>query len=126
MANQILPDALQRAGLQWVGFEFERQQVAEQTNLRRFLRHFGADPVTLCSIFNDLEQNEKKTIDPQRFLMTLYWFKSHAREANISAMFKYDEKTVLKVIWEYAEKIRSLKAQKVRSIHNKNAEKRMI
>lgn len=45
-------------GLQSVGFDPIRQNRCHETNIQRFLAHFGASPETLLAIFSDLQTTQ--------------------------------------------------------------------
>lgn len=114
---------IERTGLEWAGWHpVEQKRVSSRTRLERFTCHYGVDARTARAIFIDLQTTniaEAKidTIDPLKLFMTFYWMQTASRERNTSGKFKVDESTARGYVWEYASKIRALKAEKVSSIY---------
>jgi hypothetical protein len=107
-------------GLEIVGFCPRRQNVCLKTKLERFRAHFGVSPETHQAIYVDLQTTEIATAripapDAFYFLMAFHWLKVYPTEAQSSAIFKCDDKTVRGEVWKYVRAIQALKGQKVRA-----------
>lgn len=94
----VTPEEWLVLGLQTVGFGPNRQNRSEETNLERFVSHFGANPETCCAIFSDLQTTqieEALVAKPSivHFLMAMFWLKTYPSEPTTAATFKVDEKT---------------------------------
>ena len=86
-------------GLEIVGFCPGCQNVCLKTKLERFRAHFGVSPETHHAIYIDLQTMEIATAripapDAFYFLMAFHWLKVYPTEAQSSAIFKCDDKTV--------------------------------
>jgi hypothetical protein len=108
-------------GLQSVGFGPTRQNRLHDTNMERFLAHFGASPESLCAIFLDLQTTHieaARIAKPSiaHFLMAMHWLKTYPSDAVIAGTFKVDEKTARTQVWKYILAIQALKEQKVIAI----------
>ena len=102
----VTPEEWLVIGLQSVGFDPIRQIRGHETNIERFLAHFGASPETLCAIFSDLQTTQieaARIAKPSilHFLMTMYWLKTYSSETVMAATFKVDEKTARTQVWKY-------------------------
>jgi hypothetical protein len=89
-----------------VGFPLIRQSVTHETQMRRFMAHFGTCPVTCAAIFADLQTTPNATArlakpDITYFFMALHWLKTYGTEAQIAGTFKFDEKTVRNSVKKY-------------------------
>jgi hypothetical protein len=105
-------------GQELVGFPLDRQSVKHETQMRRFMAHFGTCPVTCAAIFADLQTTANATArlakpDITYFFMALNWLKTYGTEPQIAGTFKFDEKTVRKWVEKYVKAIQALKDQKV-------------
>ena len=114
----VTPEEWLVIGLQSVGFDPIRQNRCHETNIERFLAHFGASPETLCAIFPDLQMTQieaARIAKPSilHFLMTMYCLKTYSSEPMMAATFKVDEKTARTQVWKYVLVIQALKEQKV-------------
>jgi hypothetical protein len=77
-------------------------------------------PETHQAIYVDLQTTEIATAripapDAFYFLMAFHWLKVYPTEAQSSAIFKCDDKTVRGEVWKYVRAIQALKGQKVRA-----------
>jgi hypothetical protein len=110
-------------GLRLVGFNIQRvQNVSLGKNLRRFLAHYGSNPIVYAKIWEDLQVTQcldalidSRTIDLALFLMTFRFLKCYPTEAELAATFRVCERTVRKWCRYYGCKIQALKEVKVSS-----------
>jgi hypothetical protein len=114
----ITPKEWLELGLQSVGFGPTRQNRLQETNIERFVSHFGASPESHSAIFADLQTTQIEAawiVKPYilHFLMAMYWLKTYPSESVIAGTFKVDEKTVRTQVWTYVLAIQALKEQKV-------------
>ena len=110
---------IKRTGLEWAGWHpTEQIRVSKSTNKARFTGHYGIDARTAGAIFIDLQTTdivEAKIhqVDPLKTFIMLYWMQTSSREHDMSAKFKFNESTARGYVWDYAGRIRALKAKKV-------------
>ena len=114
----VTPKEWVELGLQSVGFGPIRQNRLQETNVERFVAHFGASPESHSAMFSDLQTTEIKAARIAKpyilhFLMAMYWLKTYASESVMAGTFKVDEKTARTQVWKYVLAIQALKEQKV-------------
>jgi hypothetical protein len=118
MLLAITPEEWLVLGLQTVGFDPIRQNGRHETNIERYVSHFGASPQSHSAIFSDLQTTQNKAAQITKpsvlpFLMAMYWLKTYQSESVMAGTFKVDEKTVRTYVWKYVLAIQALKEQKV-------------
>jgi hypothetical protein len=111
------PAEILQLGLQVVGISMVGRH---ETNMERFMAHFGTSPESCSAIFVDLQTTQNATAriakpDILYFFVALNWLKTYRTEAQTAGTFKLDEKTVRKYVWNYVWAIQALKDQKVRA-----------
>ena len=110
----ILAPELLRESLILVGFGIERQNVREEENVERFREHFGAPPVALAALLNDLRE-KYDGIKVKDALMSMNWLKGYDLERVLSARWGYgDLKFIRETVKEYAAKIQSLEVDVIK------------
>jgi hypothetical protein len=93
-------------------------KMVAETNIERYVSHFGASPQSHSAIFSDLQTTQIKAAQITKpsvlpFLMAMYWLKTYQSESVMAGTFKVDEKTVRTYVWKYVLAIQALKEQKV-------------
>ncbi|MEL7338942.1 MAG: hypothetical protein AAGM67_00545, partial [Bacteroidota bacterium] len=102
---------------------YSNQQVARakvQTNTKRFVKKFGADPVVCVRIWEDLQVTHvqdarvpKEDLRVIFFLMALNHIRKYPTEDDLEADFKLSAKTCRKWLRYYLQKIQALKEVKI-------------
>jgi len=105
-------------GLVEANFRSRRQKVRHETNMDRFLAHYGGHPESMEEIFVDLQTTEIATARINKpnvlhFLMAFNWLRTYGTEEVNSGRFQLDEKTVRTHVWRYVHAIAALKGKKV-------------
>ena len=117
----LTPDQFLRKGLQLVGYSRRRQRrVCRATNLMRFRKHYGSNPIVYAQIWEDMQTTDipEARIDarrhcPDSFLMAIHFLARYATDEEQSAIFKLCDRTIRDWKWFYAKKVQALKGQKV-------------
>lgn len=109
----VASDLLQEA-LILVGFGIERQKVRESENIARFQEHFGAPPVAVANLLNDLRQKHDG-VKVKDALMSMNWLKVYDTERVLSARWGYgDLQGMREKVKDYVMKIQSLEADMIK------------
>ena len=96
-------------GLQIVGFEIGRQDVAEELLMKRFRSHFGIGPKAIIAILKDMTD-----IDLEKLLMTLCWFKLYETEHVMAGRWGHCEEFCRRTVKDIALKVQQLKSKKIK------------
>lgn len=117
----VTPEEWLELGLQSVGFGPIRQNRLQETNVQRFVAHYGASPESHRAMFSDLQTTQIKTAHIAKpyilhFLMAMFWLKNYPTESVMAGTFKVDEKTIRTQVWKYVLAIQALKEQKVNAV----------
>mgnify|MGYP000072153520 CR=1 FL=1 len=94
------------------------------TNKRRFKAHFGADPVVLLKIWNDLHttanlpaghdpSDANKLLSAKGLLQAMHFLKSYKTELEREALFDESPKAIRNDCWYHLERLQALKADKI-------------
>jgi len=117
-------------GLRLVAFSDDRinnvkgNPVISKTNMRRFKAHFGADPIVLLTIWNDLHTtaNLPANHDPadtntrlsvKGLLQAMHFLYSYKTEIEREAIFDEPPKIFRKECWYHLERVQALKSEKI-------------
>jgi hypothetical protein len=117
----ILPGNVMYRGLKLVGYRRSRiKRATDAENTRRFRAHFGINPATACTIYEDLQNSEIEEVRMEgsdaavKFLLiALNFLRKYPHEDDLEARFDYSSGWLRKKIWEVVEKIKSLKHEKI-------------
>ena len=96
-------------GLQIVGFEIGRQDVAEELRMKRFRSHFGIGPKAIIAILKDTTD-----IDLEKLLMTLCWLKLYETEHVMAGRWGHCEEFCRRTVKDIALKVQRLKSKKIK------------
>jgi hypothetical protein len=79
-----------------------------QTNVHRFNLMFGVQPVTACSIYEDLQKTDlenahldsanEKTLE--YFLITLYYLRKYPTADDLESIFDYSPRWISRKVWD--------------------------
>jgi DDE superfamily endonuclease len=116
----IHPDKLMTIGLT-VFYNLNRLLRSRcATNVKRFIKKFGAHPIVCLQIWEDLQTThhedarvDKEKLNPRFFLMALHHLKKYPTEDDRESEWDVSPKTSREWIWFYLEKIQALKKQKI-------------
>jgi hypothetical protein len=121
MVVEVTEPLMLDVGLGAAGFTLRQiENASEETNRNRFCSHYGADTVSCCSIFRDIQIKDigdAKIHNPNvtHFLMAMYWLKRYQTETNMSGKFGLHNDTIRKWCLKYTVAIQSLISYKVSS-----------
>ena len=91
------------------------------TNISRFNIKFGIQPVTACTVYEDLQ---KTNIDASRidspddttlkhFLMSLYYLRKYPTEDEMESTLDFSPRYISRIVWKFVHRIQAMKAQKI-------------
>jgi hypothetical protein len=117
----VTMDAMLDRGLQ-LFFTKERIVKAKKgTNIDRFVKKFGVDPVTACKLY---EWMQRTKVDDARIagspkdlkscLMSLHFLRKYPTESDMESLFDYSPKYVSGLVWKFVTKICALKEEVIR------------
>lgn len=89
-----------------------------KTNVQRFKDHYGANPVVVATIWEDLQTTNIPraritVLKFEAFLEALNFLYRYKRESEREAQFDKSPKTIRKWSWYYLMKVQALKASKI-------------
>lgn len=116
------PSELTYRGLRLVNYTKKRlRKGKKKKNIERFKGHFGASPALIAQLWEDLQTTtvedahvSPELLDIDDFLMALHSLKRYPTELEREAIFDINEKTGRERVWFWVEKVRALKAEKIR------------
>ena len=91
------------------------------TNIRRFGLKFGIQPVTACTLYEDLQ---KTSVDASRidnpddtslkhFLISLYFLRKYPTEDEMESTLDFAPRYISGVVWKFVYRIQAMKAEKI-------------
>ena len=104
--------ALLHRGLDWIGFK-RKGSMKQRILIKRFKSMFGESPAAITKLFIDCKAKKEKFSEKYAF-MTLQWLKTYALEVDLAGRYKCCERTVEKMVKEYARLFKSFKGSKIR------------
>ena len=117
----VSPDELMSIGLGIFYNERRIRRARKATNIKRFRKHFGADPLVCVLIWEDLQTTTveaarvpSEKLDPKYFLMAMNHLRKYPTEEEREGPWDVSPKTGREWVWFYLEKIQALKAQKIK------------
>jgi hypothetical protein len=117
----INPSRMTEIGLRVFYNKQKVRKSSKDTNVKRFLKCYGADPFTVCSIWEDFQLIEDEDIhvpqqflNPRCFLMSLHFLMRYPTEHEKEIIWKRTPKTTREWIWYFLKRIQSLKKYKIR------------
>jgi hypothetical protein len=114
-------DEILKIGLKLVGYKRRRiRRCKKDTNVDRFVEHYGAIPAIYACIWEDLQTTgvqearvPDEDLNVQYFLMAAHHLKRYPTEGEREAIFDISKKWGRDKVWFFVEKIQALKAQKI-------------
>ena len=121
MTQIVTADEMMNTGLLYARFTKARiDRCKRDTNVKRFVSHFGSIPEVVVLIFEDLQLTDidEARLDPKDvnlkfFLMALHFLKCYPTENEREAMFDISPKWGREKVWLYVQKIQALKAEAI-------------
>jgi hypothetical protein len=90
-----------RKGLRYIKYSNkEIKRVCDRTNNERFVQHYGFPSETVAAILND-----NPSIDPKKFFMTLYWWKTYEKEKQMESRWKWHPETIRDICYSVCEQL---------------------
>ena len=100
-------------GLNLLGFTDQMiARTGRATNMSRFRDGFYTDPSIVAILFNDLKEIDDK-INPKYLMLALHYLRKYPTKHALAVFLGSTEKTALKWVHIYVNKIQGLKANKV-------------
>jgi DDE superfamily endonuclease len=116
----IRPDEMMMIGLQVFYSDSRIRRSRRSTNVYRFMKKFGPDPVVAVQIWEDLQTTdddcafvEDKYLNPRYFLMALNHLRKYPTEDDRESQWDISPKTGRQWVWFYCRKIQALKLTKI-------------
>ena len=115
-------DEVLKQGLLLAGVDLKSQsRVRDATSIKQFKAIYGTDPSVCAQIFNDLQTTtiteakiDASSVPLPGFFVALHFLKRYQTEEEQSIFFKMSRNTVRKWKWFFVNRIRALKADKIR------------
>ncbi len=111
------PDDILKIGLKLVHYTNKRiKRSRKSRNIERFKSHFGAVPVVVANIFDDLQLTGKLPEDKRNvnhLLMAMHTLKCYPLNDEREALFDINRNDAAKISWYFIERIRALKEEKI-------------
>jgi hypothetical protein len=115
-------DEILTIGLQLMKYSEKKINKWKRTRkLDQFNFHYGSFPIVVATIWEDLQTTsiDEAHVPPNKlninyFLMAMHFLKMYPKEMQKESIWSLDRQTCRDWIWFYVEKIRALKAEKIK------------
>jgi hypothetical protein len=111
------PDNILKIGLKLVHYINKRiKRSRKSRNIEQFKSHFGAVPVVVPNIFDDLQLTGKLPEDKRNLnhlLMAMHTLKCYPLNDEREALFDINQNDAAKILWNVIERIQALKEEKI-------------